>query len=72
MPFYTFTCPTCGETFDSIRPFGTEEVKCGACGNTAARSHKPAPATIFFKGPGFYSTDRGLVAFPGELQEKGS
>ncbi len=70
MPFYTFTC-TCGAKSDRIVPFGTEEVVCD-CGNTAARSHKPSPATIFFKGPGFYSTDRGLVAFPGELQEKGS
>ncbi len=71
MPLYTFTC-TCGAKSDRIVPFGTEEVECEACGNTAARSHQPAPATIFFKGPGFYSTDRGLVAFPGELQEKGS
>ena len=70
MPLYTFRC-ACGRTFDSIRPFGTEEVAC-ECGNTAVRSHKPAPATIFFKGPGFYSTDRGLTEFPGELQEKGS
>ena len=69
MPLYTFTCP-CGAKFDAIRPFGMEEARC-RCGNTAARSHKPAPATIFFKGLGFYSTDRGLVAFPGELQEKG-
>ncbi len=71
MPLYTFTCPTCGARFDSIRPFGTEEIACG-CGNTAVRSHKPAPAMIRFQGPGFYSTDRGLVDFPGELQEKGS
>ena len=71
MPLYTFNCPACGARFDSIRPFGTEEIEC-QCGNTAMRSHKPAPATIFFKGPGFYSTDRGLVDFPGELQEKGS
>jgi putative FmdB family regulatory protein len=72
MPLYTFECSACGATFDRIRPFGVEETVCEACSNTAVRSHKLAPAAIFFKGPGFYSTDRGLVDFPGDLQEKGS
>jgi putative FmdB family regulatory protein len=71
MPLYTFRCTDCEARFDRIVPFGTEEVACD-CGNTAVRSHKPSPAMIRFKGPGFYSTDRGLVDFPGELQEKGS
>ncbi len=69
MPLYEFRCTDCKTRFDRIVPFGTEEVTCD-CGNTAVRSHKPKPAMIRFKGPGFYSTDRGLTEFPGELQEK--
>ncbi len=70
MPLYSFRCLACETQFDRIVPFGTEEVMC-ECGNTAVRSHKPSPAMILFKGPGFYSTDQGLTEFPGELQEKG-
>jgi putative FmdB family regulatory protein len=59
MPLYTYTCPECGEEFESISKFGQEEAVCPECGSTSKRLHEVRrPATVIFKGSGFYATDK--------------
>jgi putative FmdB family regulatory protein len=69
MPLYDFQC-TCGHRFEGLARFGQESARCPKCGRPAQRQHNPAAPTIFFKGPGFYTTDQKLASLPGRLREE--
>ena len=58
MPIYEYQCGSCRRQFEQRQSFSDEPVKvCPHCGAEEVRRLLSAPAGIFFKGPGFYSTD---------------
>jgi putative FmdB family regulatory protein len=58
MPIYEYQCRACGQRFELRQSFSDEPAKvCPHCGVEDVRRLLSPPAGIFFKGPGFYSTD---------------
>ena len=58
MPIYEYECRACGRRFELRQSFSDEPVRvCPHCGVEDVRKLLSRPAGIFFKGPGFYSTD---------------
>jgi len=56
MPLYDYKCAQCGNVSEVRHGFDeTYAEPCAACGGTLARVFNPA--TIVFKGSGFYVTD---------------
>ena len=58
MPIYEYQCRACGRRFELRQSFSDEPAKvCPHCGVEDVRRLLSPPAGIFFKGPGFYTTD---------------
>ena len=58
MPIYEYQCRACARRFELRQSFSDEPVRiCPHCGVEDVRKLLSKPAGIFFKGPGFYSTD---------------
>jgi putative FmdB family regulatory protein len=58
MPIYEYQCRACGRRFELRQSFSDEPARlCPHCGVEDVRRLLSPPAGIFFKGPGFYSTD---------------
>jgi putative FmdB family regulatory protein len=56
MPLYDYKCAQCGKVSEVRHGFNDSYAEpCPACGGTLARVFNPA--TIVFKGSGFYVTD---------------
>lgn len=57
MPSYDYKCPICSFRFEVRRSFSDDsQVNCPRCQSPAQRLF--SPATVLFKGQGFYTTDR--------------
>ena len=57
MPIYDYQCTQCSHKFEVRRAFhDTSAVLCPKCGGEGKRQFSTVP--IFFKGSGFYSTDK--------------
>lgn len=57
MPVYRYEC-ACGQVWDvSHSIFDDPEFECDNCSGTMER--KISVPAVSFKGPGFYSTDKG-------------
>jgi putative FmdB family regulatory protein len=70
MPTYEYTCRDCGHTFDIVQSMWDDALTmCPECGGSLRKVF--APPAISFKGSGFYATDHGKKAKPGEKGEKG-
>ncbi|MBI1934064.1 zinc ribbon domain-containing protein [Candidatus Peregrinibacteria bacterium] len=58
MPRYDFRCQTCTRTFETMIPFGSDELpKCPQCGERTVEKIISPPLGIHFHGSGFYKTD---------------
>jgi len=58
MPIYEYQCGACSRRFERRQSFSDDPVSvCPHCGAVDVRRLLSPPAGIFFKGPGFYSTD---------------
>jgi len=61
MPLYDYECSKCGRTTEVRHGFGeTYRDPCGHCGGMLRRVFNPA--SIVFKGSGFYVTDSRKAA----------
>ena len=59
MPVYEYACITCDKSEEITRKFDDPEVipPCSICGYHMSRVF--SPASVQFKGSGFYKTDNG-------------
>ena len=58
MPIYEYQCRACGRRFELRQSFSDDPAKiCPHCAAEDVQRLLSPPAGIFFKGPGFYSTD---------------
>lgn len=56
MPVYVYRCESCGSQFDRKQSFADAPLtECESCGGRLWKVFQPA--TIIYKGSGFYSTD---------------
>lgn len=56
MPLYEYACDTCDNLFEVRQRFSDEPIStCPECGASVRRVLHPA--SVIFKGPGFYLTD---------------
>jgi len=56
MPIYEYQCTSCSNEFELKSSFnGKSDVSCPVCQAQVRRIF--SPASIIFKGPGFYTTD---------------
>ncbi len=56
MPIYVYFCETCEEEFEAFQSFSAKPlVTHDVCGGKARKVF--LPASIVFKGSGFYATD---------------
>lgn len=58
MPIYSYKCLSCGECYDAMRSFADSDTSdiCPKCGGEAKRVFSE-PATVIYKGSGYYCTD---------------
>lgn len=56
MPTYTYTCDSCGHTFETVQRFADDPLtECPECGSRIRRVIQPVG--VVFKGSGWYITD---------------
>lgn len=71
MPRYEYRCPKCGHRFEMRQSFHDDPVAdCPRCGTPSSRVFHPA--TIIFKGSGWYVTDyarKNVVGGNGQREE---
>ena len=59
MPIYSYRCRKCGKTFDKFQKVDRNgDTRCIYCNSETHRIY--SPASIIFKGSGFYTTDYKL------------
>jgi putative FmdB family regulatory protein len=57
MPIYTYSCQSCGVTFDRFQKFSDKPLsRCPEC-RTGRVKRVLTPPAIVFKGSGWYATD---------------
>lgn len=57
MPTYVYKCQACGKEFDQFQRMSDPEPPCPDCKSTQVQQQITAPASVQFKGTGFYQTD---------------
>lgn len=59
MPLYSFKCTSCSSVYDAIKNFSDSDKTdiCPFCGAVAKREYSGEPATVLYKGSGYYCTD---------------
>ena len=58
MPLFEFQCVECGHSFEKLQKFNSPDPKwCPLCDGAVRKVL--SPATLNFKGSGFYITDYG-------------
>jgi putative FmdB family regulatory protein len=56
MPTYTYSCDSCGHTFETVQRFADDPLtECPECGSRIRRVIQPVG--VVFKGSGWYITD---------------
>jgi putative FmdB family regulatory protein len=58
MPTYSYSCSSCGKTYDKLEPITSyPHKKCQLCGKETVKRNISSGAGLIFKGSGFYVTD---------------
>ncbi len=71
MPIYEYECTKCHHRFERIQKFSDPQVK--SCPNCAGKVERViSPATVQFKGSGWYVTDYAKKSGSGSSSSNGS
>jgi putative FmdB family regulatory protein len=69
MPTYEYGCTVCGQHIEVFQRFSEDPLTtCGVCGGALRKVFHPA--SIVFKGSGFYATDSRSSATSGPASKK--